>query len=84
MSIHRYRPQDVEIAFDRYKDLTGDRTARLKRIGTTNIAIYVVEDSQHLDGFRAYGARAAYDELDLFNRGFAAGRELAGYEEQKA
>lgn len=80
MSQHRYRPMDVEIAFDKYRELTGDRNARLKKIGTANIAIYQVEGSKHLEGFRAYGARAAYDELDLFNRGFEAGRELASFE----
>lgn len=84
MGQHRYKPADVELALERYRELTGDRTARLKKIGTENIAIYNIDGSQHLEGFRAYGARSAFDQLDLFCRGFELGRSLAACEAQEA
>ena len=78
---HRYTMRDVERALQRYRDLTGDHSAKLE-LGKsqTRIAavppttIYRVTESTGLRGFEAYGAFSAYNALALYCNGFEDGR----------
>jgi hypothetical protein len=71
--MHRLRPIDIEIALERYRTLTGDAGATLRRIGTEQIAFYLVDNSRYLEGFKAYGVRNAHTALTMFCDGYEAG-----------
>lgn len=67
---HRYTQADVERALERYRDLTGDKAAQLKRDGQGSIAIYVVDHSKGLRGFWSYGAYSAANAIEKYCDGW--------------
>jgi hypothetical protein len=71
---HRWTQADVEAALERYRKLTGDTTAVLVRTGPSrDRPFYVVDHSEPLGGFEAYGALAAIQGLEMYCDGYEAG-----------
>jgi len=85
---HRDNQDDVEAAFDRYRELTGDTDAGLLHEDRTSsfinsfgekrektVAVYQVLNSQdgNLRGFEAFGHGAAKWGLNLFCDGVEVG-----------
>ena len=71
---HRIDKHDVDAAFARYKAISGDEGAELRRITAGTLTIY------RLEGFLEgswFGALATYSVLDSYCKGYIDGREAS-------
>jgi hypothetical protein len=71
--MHRFTRADVESALAGYRELTNDHSATLERVDMATTTIYRVQKSQHLHGFQAWGAAAAYNAIKRFCDGYRIG-----------
>lgn len=67
---HRWEDTDVEDALARYRRLTGDTAAKMRREVRGSVVAYRVEDSQTLRGFLAYGAFSAMTAIEMYCNGW--------------
>lgn len=74
----KLRPVDLEIALERYRRLTGDTHAVLRRVNEDGepafeqVAFYSVEGSRFLGKMLAHGVKNAHAQLTMFCDGYEA------------
>lgn len=71
MGEHKIDRRDVEGAFERYRDLTGDDDARIVREEAGTVVFYGMTGRL---SFRLIGAAAAFTAIDSYCQGYEAGR----------